>query len=146
MRISHYSDITVSAMLSQIAGVLIICSTVCSGAHQRKCHSSASLAIVRGLHHWLVDSPHKGPVMHNHVQRDFYLLLCWLLLASIIVQWSSWGHSLQLPIKIAPAIILAYRLSTVMPGHTQTGQGTKCCQTQGSFCVWAQPMRDDVTL
>ena len=34
---------------------------VCSGADQRKYESSASLALVTGIHRW-VYSPHKGPV------------------------------------------------------------------------------------
>ena len=38
------------------------CSAVCSGTDQRNHQSSASLAFVRGIHQWLVDSPHKGPV------------------------------------------------------------------------------------
>ena len=37
-----------SAMASQITGVSIVYSTVCSGADQRKHQSSASLAFVRG--------------------------------------------------------------------------------------------------
>ena len=39
-----------SAMASQIIGVSSICSTVCSGADQRKHQSSASLTFVRGMH------------------------------------------------------------------------------------------------
>ena len=50
------------AMASQITSVSIICSTVCSGADQRRHQSSASLAFVRGIHLSQVDSPHKGPV------------------------------------------------------------------------------------
>ena len=42
--------------------VLIVCLTVCSGADQRKFQSSTSLAFVRGIQRWLVDSPNKGPV------------------------------------------------------------------------------------
>ena len=37
-------------------------STIYSGADQRKHPSSASLAFVRGIHRWPVNSPHKGPV------------------------------------------------------------------------------------
>ena len=51
-----------SAMVSQITSVSIVCSTVCSGADQRKHQSPASLAFVRGIHRWPVNSPHKGPV------------------------------------------------------------------------------------
>ena len=51
-----------SAMYSQITGVLIIYLAVCSGADQRKHQSSASLAFVRGSHRWMLNSPCKGPV------------------------------------------------------------------------------------
>ena len=43
-------------------GVSIVCSTVCSSTNQRKHQRSASLAFVRGIHRWPVDSPHKMPV------------------------------------------------------------------------------------
>ena len=48
--IHHYSDVTMSAMESQMAGVSGVLSTVCSGAHQRKHRGSALLALVRGTH------------------------------------------------------------------------------------------------
>ena len=54
---SRYNDIIMSAMASQITGVSIVCSTVCSGADQRKHQSSASLAFVRGIHQWPVAFP-----------------------------------------------------------------------------------------
>ena len=47
---AHYSDVMTSAMASQNTGVLIVCSTVCSVADQRKHQSSASLAFVKGIH------------------------------------------------------------------------------------------------
>ena len=59
---SHYSDIIISTMASQITGVSIVYSIICSAADQRKHQSSASLAFVRGIHRWPVNSPHKGPV------------------------------------------------------------------------------------
>ena len=40
----------------------IIWSTVCSGADQRKHQRSTSLAFVKGIQRWPMDSPHKGPV------------------------------------------------------------------------------------
>ena len=43
-------------MVSQITGVSRVCSTVCSGADERKHQSSASLAFVRGIHRWLINS------------------------------------------------------------------------------------------
>ena len=46
----HYSDIIMGAMASQITSLTIVYSTVYLGAGQRKHKSSASLALVRGIH------------------------------------------------------------------------------------------------
>ena len=59
-----------SAIASQITGVSIVYSTVCSGADQRKHQSSASLAFVRGIHRWSVNSPHKGLVRRKMFPFD----------------------------------------------------------------------------
>ena len=59
----HYNDVIMSAMASQITSLTIVYSTVYSGADLRKHQSSASLAFVRGIHRWPVNSPHKGPVV-----------------------------------------------------------------------------------
>ena len=66
----HYSDVIMSAMASQITGVVIVYSTPCSGAHQRKHQSSASLAFVREIHWWPVKSPYKGPVTRKMFPFD----------------------------------------------------------------------------
>ena len=58
----HYIDVIMSAITSQVTSVSMLCSTVCSGADQRKLQSSASLAFVWGIHRWPVNSPHKRPV------------------------------------------------------------------------------------
>ena len=59
---SHYRDVITNAMVSQITSLTIVYSIVHLRADQRKHQSSASLAIVRGIHRWTVNSPHKGPV------------------------------------------------------------------------------------
>ena len=66
----HYSNVIMSAMASDINGVLVVCSMVYSGADQRKHQSSASQALGRGIHRWPVDSPHKRPV----TQKYFHLM------------------------------------------------------------------------
>ena len=48
--VSHYDDVIMTAIASQIISLTIVCSTVYSGAHQRKHQSSASLAFVWGIH------------------------------------------------------------------------------------------------
>ena len=60
--LEHYSDVIMGAMAPQITSLPIVYSIVYSGADQRKHQSSASLAFVKGIHRWPVNSPHKGPV------------------------------------------------------------------------------------
>ena len=62
---THYSDVIMGAMASQITRLTIVYSTVSSITDQRKHQSSASLAIVRGIRRWPVNFPHKGPVMRQ---------------------------------------------------------------------------------
>ena len=62
-------------MASQITGVSIVCSTVCSGADQRKHQSFASLACVRGIHQLPVASPHKSPVKRKIFPFDDVIML-----------------------------------------------------------------------
>ena len=59
---NHYDDVTMSPMASQITGLTIVYLPVYSGANQRKHRSSASLAFVRGIHRWPLNSLHKGSV------------------------------------------------------------------------------------
>ena len=51
-----------SSTASQITSLTIIYSTVYSGADQIRHQTSASLAFVRGIHRWPVNSQHRGPV------------------------------------------------------------------------------------
>ena len=61
-QVEHNNDLIMSTVASQITGGPIVCSTVGSGADERKHQSSASLAFVRGIHRGSVNFPHKGPV------------------------------------------------------------------------------------
>ena len=57
-------------MMSQISSLYIVYSTVYSCADERKHHSSASLAFVRGIHRWPVNSPHKWPLTRKMFPFD----------------------------------------------------------------------------
>ena len=48
---------------------------VCLDADQRNFQGSVSLAFVRGIHRWPVDSPHKGPVPRKMFQFDDVIML-----------------------------------------------------------------------
>ena len=58
------------AMASQITSLTIVYSIVYSGADQRKHQSSTSLAFVRGIHRWPVNSLHKWPVTRRMFPFD----------------------------------------------------------------------------
>ena len=84
----HYNDVVMSVMASQITSLMIVYSTVYSGANQRKDQSSASMAFVWGIHRWLVNSPHKGSVtrkmfpfdnviMHMEKIADIWEMIFW---------------------------------------------------------------------
>ena len=64
----HYSDVIMGGAIS--SRITIVYSTVYSGANQRKHRGSESLAFVRGIHRWLVNSPHKGPVTRKMFPFD----------------------------------------------------------------------------
>ena len=66
----HYSDVIMSTMASQITVVSVVYSTDGSGEYQRNHLSSASLAFVRGIHRWPVNSPHKRPVTRKMFPFD----------------------------------------------------------------------------
>ena len=65
-----YSDVIMGAMASQTTSLTVVYSTVYSGADQRKHQSSASLAFVRRIHRWPVNSAHKWPVTRKMFPFD----------------------------------------------------------------------------
>ena len=68
--ITHYCDVIMGAITSQITSRTIVYSTFYSDADQGKHQSSASLAFVRRIHRWPVISPHKGPVTRKMLPFD----------------------------------------------------------------------------
>ena len=66
----HYNDVIMGTIASQITSITIVYSTVYSGADQRKPQSSASLALVREIHQWPVNSPHKWSVTRKMFPFD----------------------------------------------------------------------------
>ena len=67
---SHYNDVIMGAIVSQITSLTIVYSIVCSEADQRKHQSSASLAFMRGIHRGPVNSPHNWPVTRKMFPFD----------------------------------------------------------------------------
>ena len=63
------------AIASQITSLTIVYSTIYSDADERKHLSSASLAFVRGIHRWPVNSPRKWPVTRKIFPFDDVIMV-----------------------------------------------------------------------
>ena len=79
-------------MASQITGVLIVYSTVCSSIDHRKHQSSASLTFVKGIHRWPVNSLHKGPGTWKMFPFDAVVMFVFFRSSSTLVQVMAWRH------------------------------------------------------
>ena len=66
------------SIASQITSLTIVYSTVYSDAEQGKHQGIASLAFVRGIHRWPVNSPHKWPVTRKMFSFD-NVIMCTLI-------------------------------------------------------------------
>ena len=73
----HYNDVLIGVIASQITSLTIVYSVVYSDADQRKHQSSASLAFVRWIHRWPVNSPHKWPVTGKMFPFDDVIVVPW---------------------------------------------------------------------
>ena len=74
---SHYGDVIMGTIASQITSLTIVYSIVYSDADQRKHQSFASLALVRGIHQGPVNFPHKWPVTRKMFPFDDVIMGSW---------------------------------------------------------------------
>ena len=84
----HYSDVIVSAIASQITDVSIVYPTICWGADKKIHQSSALLAFVRGIHRWLVNSTHQGPVTREMFPFDDVIMIYDIIRCSVTLDVS----------------------------------------------------------
>ena len=79
------------------------------GFAQRKHQSSASLAFVRGIHRWPVDSPHKGPVTRKMFPFD-----------DVIKNWIvhvHWHPNYECYVDLLPVILSYYSHANTQYTH-----------------------------
>ena len=75
--VSHYDDVIMTMLASQITSLTVVYSIVYSGVNQRKHQSSASLAFVRAIHRGPVNFPHKWPVTRKMFPFDDVIMIWW---------------------------------------------------------------------
>ena len=73
---THYDDVIMTMLASQITSLTVVYSIVYSGVNQRKHQSSASLAFVREIHRGPVNFPQKWPVTRKMFPFDDVIMLC----------------------------------------------------------------------
>ena len=73
---NHYCDVIIGAMASQITIITIVYWAVYPGADQIKHQCSTSLAFVRGIHRWPVNSLHKWPVTRKMFPFNDVIMYC----------------------------------------------------------------------
>ena len=69
---SHYSEVIMGTLVSQITSLTTVCSTVCLGVDKRKHQSSASLAFVRGPVMRKMFSFDKVIMLNSHVPDNVF--------------------------------------------------------------------------
>ena len=102
-----YYNITVimSAMASQITSLTIVYSIVYSGTDQRKHQSTASLAFVRGIHRWPVNSSHKRPVTRKMFPFDDVIMHLFDKFIGVTLKYVPWCY---LQLNVALVVSLCY--------------------------------------
>ena len=115
----HYDDVIMSAMASQITSLTIVYSTVYSGTDQRKLQSSASLASVRRIHRWLVNSPHKGPVTRKMLPFDAVIMKHHLVTPrahhSVVTSWHGLHKLTKFENICASALQAMIHIESILP-------------------------------
>ena len=79
-------------MASQITSLSIVYWSLYSGANKRKHQSSASLAFVRGIHRWPMNSPHKGSVTRKMFPFDDVVMIKMAKAIEYVCLWHRWMH------------------------------------------------------
>ena len=124
---NHNSGVIMSAMASQTTGVSSVYATVCYGVDHRKHQCSASLAFVRGIHRWPVNSPHKGPVMRKMLPFHDVIIVVKSIKFSTLTA-SEIDMFGKLPVQPVTIILSTWRPSV---------------SVRHSFCITWQRNRDD---
>ena len=99
MQFHHYSDAIMGAMAYQITSLTIVTQSfiraqIIENIKARKHQSTASLAFVRGIYRWPVNSTHKWPVTRKMFPLDDVIMIItrWMFskILTIDIPWS-WG-------------------------------------------------------
>ena len=106
----HYSDVIIGTMESQITSLTIVYATVYSGADQRKHHTSASLAFMRGIHRSPVNSPNKWPETWKMFPFDDVIMSWAYFYKRVLYSYEQWTTLQRLEIYYTRKMTSTYRM------------------------------------
>ena len=110
-----------SPMASHITSLTIVYSIVYSITDRRKHQSSASLAFVRGIHWWPVNSPYKGPVTRKMFPFDNVIMIWWPFAIYVLLMITSWyGNAFLITGPLWRASIESPHKRTIMWNFSHT--------------------------
>ena len=126
---SHYDDVIMWTIASEITSLTSVYSTVYSDADQSKHQSSSSLAFVWGIHRGPVNSPHKWPVTRKMFPFD-EVIINW-----VTVTWFKAACHINDSSNSHPVYLYAHYLCFVVFqiglvwSHGYTARERDYCQT-----------------
>ena len=94
----HYSDVIMSAMASKPPAPRLFTQPFVQAQIKKKHKSSASLAFMRGIHRWPVNSSHKGPVKRKMFPFDDVIMTR---------NCRSWSNNVRIPLTPTANIRMA---------------------------------------
>ena len=124
----HYTDVIMTMMVSQITSLAVVYSTVYSDANQRKHQSSASLALVWGIHRdrWIPRTQSQLRGKYFHLMTSSCHSFIW---GVIIHRWLDFNDDLtKSPLKLA---IISHYSWFSYPMLVKEGTGLKQSEVYG---------------
>ena len=132
--LSHYDDVIMTMLASQITSLTVVYSTVYSGVNQRKHQSSASLAFVREIHRGPVNFPHKWPVTRKMFPFDDVIMI------QTRRSYASLTYMMEIPAPLRRHHCIERDSSNLMTNRVHSPQYTHgvccvyfCCTTYYEF-------------
>ena len=125
---SHYGDVIMRAIASQLTSLTIVYSAVYPSADQRKHQSSGSLAFVRGIHWGPVNSPHKWPVTRKMFPFDDVIMTYGAQMTAMIMNANPAKETLTTKSRHFDNFVVTCGTVSCRNDNLRCHQGRQSCQ------------------
>ena len=136
---THYDDVIMTMLASQITSLTVVYSIVYSSVNQRKHQSSASLAFVREIHRGPVNFPHKWPVTRKMFPFDDVIMTTQRCNLPVVTRDASCLIQLATPMA---SLIARFMGPTWGPSGADRSQVAPCWTHELSYlAIWVGAVR-----